>query len=317
MTRELLLCGSRVTLLEDPSQRAATAVAAGLLQLAGGRISSAHLQLRRACWDAYPAFLESLGLELSPGRHVRLAKSFSSAEGFASTLRGLDIDVHTLSATEFQEQGLTLHGLSYRGAVMMEAGRVEPDVLMEVLERELERLGCERAECRVVRLERHGVVDAQERLWRGDAVVLACGAGMPELWSPEWSFRLEPGEVCVFEGEATCGLSVEAPWSGQLLVPNGSGWRSVAGAESLLGFSGRVLWRAAAVRAFAPDGLPIAGQVREGVYVLGGLGRNGLLTAPLLAQALVKNLNHEPTPDWFKNFAPDRSRIGERRVWSP
>jgi tRNA 5-methylaminomethyl-2-thiouridine biosynthesis bifunctional protein len=52
----------------------------------------------------------------------------------------------------------------------------------------------------------------------------------------------------------------------------------------------------AGVRATIPDHLPLAGQLSNGIWVLGGLGARGLLFAPLLADHLAANLCHEPSP---------------------
>ncbi|MDZ7867679.1 MAG: bifunctional tRNA (5-methylaminomethyl-2-thiouridine)(34)-methyltransferase MnmD/FAD-dependent 5-carboxymethylaminomethyl-2-thiouridine(34) oxidoreductase MnmC [Rheinheimera sp.] len=48
------------------------------------------------------------------------------------------------------------------------------------------------------------------------------------------------------------------------------------------------------LRATVPDHLPIAGEVTEGLYVLGGLGARGLLFAPLLAEQLAADLCQQP-----------------------
>ena len=50
------------------------------------------------------------------------------------------------------------------------------------------------------------------------------------------------------------------------------------------------------LRATVPDHLPIAGEVAEDLYVLGGLGARGLLFAPLLAEHLAAGLCQQPLP---------------------
>ena len=52
----------------------------------------------------------------------------------------------------------------------------------------------------------------------------------------------------------------------------------------------------AGVRATIPDHLPLAGQVTDNMWVLGGLGARGLLFAPLLAEHLAAMLCGEPAP---------------------
>ncbi len=52
----------------------------------------------------------------------------------------------------------------------------------------------------------------------------------------------------------------------------------------------------AGVRATIPDHLPLAGQLANQMWLLGGLGARGLLFAPLLAEHLAAALCGEPTP---------------------
>lgn len=52
----------------------------------------------------------------------------------------------------------------------------------------------------------------------------------------------------------------------------------------------------AGVRVTVPDHLPLAGELRAGLFVLGGLGARGLLFAPILAEQLAAQLCAEPLP---------------------
>ncbi len=52
----------------------------------------------------------------------------------------------------------------------------------------------------------------------------------------------------------------------------------------------------AAFRTMAPDHLPVAGELLDNCYVLGGLGARGLLFAPLLAEMIAAQLCNEPEP---------------------
>jgi len=52
----------------------------------------------------------------------------------------------------------------------------------------------------------------------------------------------------------------------------------------------------AGVRATIPDHLPLAGQLQDGSWLLGGLGARGLLFAPLLAEHIAAALCGEPCP---------------------
>ncbi|MEW6016881.1 MAG: tRNA (5-methylaminomethyl-2-thiouridine)(34)-methyltransferase MnmD [Pseudomonadota bacterium] len=63
-------------------------------------------------------------------------------------------------------------------------------------------------------------------------------------------------------------------------------------AASLAGpFSGR-----ASVRAVTPDRLPVAGEIAQGLWVLGGLGSRGFCLAPLLAEHVAAGLTGAPSP---------------------
>lgn len=52
----------------------------------------------------------------------------------------------------------------------------------------------------------------------------------------------------------------------------------------------------AAVRATTPDRLPVCGDLRPGLFVLGGLGSRGFSFAPLLAEHLASRIGGAPSP---------------------
>lgn len=67
----------------------------------------------------------------------------------------------------------------------------------------------------------------------------------------------------------------------------------------------------AATRATTPDRLPWAGQMEEGLYVLGGLGSRGFCLAPLLAEHIAAQVLERPSPvpaAMARRFAPSRLR---------
>lgn len=291
-------------------------MAAGLLQVAGGRISRNHLELRQASWQFYPGFLQSLGLEFERRTHVRLARSLASAEGFVAALRGTGLAAETTTCAALRESGLSLSEQAGEAASLLEVGTVDPFGLLQSLSGELRELGVGWHHQRVERIERTNVIDSNGEVWLGDAVVLACGAGLARLWTPGWDFRLEPGEVSEYRGDHSVVCSLEAPWLGQLWIPCSTGWRSVGNASDLLGFRGQEVWRESATRIFTPDGLPLIGAIADGVYVLGALGRNGLLTAPFLAQTLAGQIVTGDAPSWLSLFSPERACVGRRRPWS-
>ena len=56
-------------------------------------------------------------------------------------------------------------------------------------------------------------------------------------------------------------------------------------------------WQArTAVRVTTKDTLPISGQIKDGLYVMSGLGARGFMMAPLLGEALVCQALSEPSP---------------------
>lgn len=290
-------------------------MAAGLLQLVGGRISRRHLELRRACWQYYPSFLESLGLPFSTLLLLRLARKLESARGFASTLRGLGVESRVCARQELEEEFAIRLDDAVASAALMEVGAVRPGALLSRLKEDLEQAGARFYYRRVMAVGEGYLYDQTGQRWSGRAAVLACGAGLSELWRPGWSLRLEPGEGAEYRATHRPECAVEAPWLGQLFVPQEGGWRS-HGELSVMALSGRRRWRAEAVRAFAPDGLPMAGQMGPRTYLLGGLGRNGLLTAPYLAKELARSLASGQLSLALEPFDPLRPRIGDKRDWS-
>jgi len=67
------------------------------------------------------------------------------------------------------------------------------------------------------------------------------------------------------------------------------------------------------IRATTPDRLPVAGAVSTSVYVLGGLGSRGMITAPLLAEAIATDICAEASPlDAAMRRAVDPFRFSRR-----
>ncbi|MGB1036633.1 MAG: FAD-dependent oxidoreductase, partial [Candidatus Puniceispirillales bacterium] len=67
------------------------------------------------------------------------------------------------------------------------------------------------------------------------------------------------------------------------------------------------------LRATTPDRQPIAGAIGKSLYVLGGLGSRGMVTAPLLAEALAAEICGEASPlDFAMRRAVDPYRFSRR-----
>jgi len=213
---------------------------------------------------------------------------------------------------------------------MVSAGRFEPQRLISTL---LGEKACLSA--RVARIDPTSdglslVDDQGHRLDEVAHVFLAAGAGLSAFHD---DIELSAGQLAVFDGEApdrsvswghyACragsGVLVGATHvRGEHVLPDDeaeAGFRA-AMAERLPGVAlGPVKERWGAVRAATPDRLPILGQVRPGVSVLGGLGSRGFAHAPLLADALVSELTGGGAvleQAGLETLAP--SRFAERRA---
>jgi tRNA 5-methylaminomethyl-2-thiouridine biosynthesis bifunctional protein len=67
------------------------------------------------------------------------------------------------------------------------------------------------------------------------------------------------------------------------------------------------------VRATTPDRQPMAGELGKGLYILGGLGSRGMVTAPILAEALAADMCGEASPlDTGMRRAVDPFRFSRR-----
>ncbi len=64
------------------------------------------------------------------------------------------------------------------------------------------------------------------------------------------------------------------------------------------------LW--SGLRPASPDGAPLLGWLSPRVAIAAGHHRNGILLAPVTADAMAALLLGEPPPDWLPDFAPDR-----------
>jgi len=60
--------------------------------------------------------------------------------------------------------------------------------------------------------------------------------------------------------------------------------------------AGKVLGGRTALRATIRDYIPLAGAWDHGLYVLGGLGSRGFMTAPLLADLIADQISGVPLP---------------------
>lgn len=154
-------------------------------------------------------------------------------------------------------------------------------------------------------------------LIEADVVVLAAGWGLAGL-APQLPLTPVAGQADWVEGVATPPVA----WGGYA-VPTGAGLlfgathargqtetqptaaATEANLETLAarlpGLAARVQAAAsrqsrAAVRATTPDRLPLAGEIKPGLFVLGGLGSRGFCAAPLLAEHVAALAAGAPSP---------------------
>lgn len=160
----------------------------------------------------------------------------------------------------------------------------------------------------------------------GDVVIVAAGA-----WSAtiDNGLAVSPlvGQMIAYEGAPPLGDVIFTP--GAYLVPRGD--RLLVGATSeARGFDATVTesgvrsLRAAAeravpalaratvvdawagVRPMSPDGAPLLGWTSERMLVATGHSRNGILLAPITADAIAELALGGGAPEWLSSFAPQR-----------
>jgi tRNA 5-methylaminomethyl-2-thiouridine biosynthesis bifunctional protein len=154
-------------------------------------------------------------------------------------------------------------------------------------------------------------------LAEADAVCLASGAGLSELW-PEAPILPVRGQL----SWAAAAASPAAAWGAYVAPAPGGGvvfgathdrrvldaaWRAEDDARNLAALGARLPALArrlaegavngrAAIRATTPDRLPLAGEIGPGLYVLGGFGSRGFALAPSLAEHLAALFLGAPSP---------------------
>ncbi len=78
-------------------------------------------------------------------------------------------------------------------------------------------------------------------------------------------------------------------------------------APSLVNFKISEKW--AGLRPFAPDGLPILGEIAENLFIATAHYRNGILLTPITAKILAEKIAEDKNSDYFKNFSPNRFQV--------
>lgn len=301
--------------LVDDGTNSASAAAAGMiapaseavLDAADAAFATALLRARER-WDAWS---ERVGLELDR--------------------RGA---LHVAKAAELERRLLAAHTLGFRAVRRPDGLHLADDALLAPA-RALAVLRKRLRDARVTLRSGRAVV-AQERLaidgrpLEGE-VVVAAGWGAAALAGAVPELReLRPikGQLLHFPGVGEPGPVIRAP--DVYLAPQPDGW--IAGATMEPGRAdldvdpaalARLQAAAAAlrpelvgargapavgVRAASPDGRPLVGRSRSGVWLTTGMRRNGWLLAPLVAEGIAAYLGGADA---------DAALAGQAGAWDP
>lgn len=281
---ELGARGAAVTVLDDGGL-SASAVAAGMLAPAFEAVLdpavAGRAPLLRQARDLWTAFEPRFGVEIA-----RDGAEWRGPNGVAMAAR--------LRAAGFEAEIRADH------AFTPDDWRLDARDALKVLGR---APGTRSRTARVVRVEPGGVVLASGERLAAAAVVVASGwrppiAGLPVSPikgqavrvfgpSPPRTLRAPGVYVAPARDGAVVGATMEAGLSdsdidaGQvqaLIARARAVWPEIGQAERLEPVAG--------VRGATPDGLPLAGRARSGLFVALGPRRNGWLLAPLVARVV-------------------------------
>lgn len=286
----------------------------------------------RALWPAWAEALEEQsGVALGYRRCGLLRVAFAEDElaGLAEIRawqQAAGLELLTLSgdevrALEPQLSPAVLQGLYFPGDGVVDAQRL-PAALAAAAERAGARL-VQGGEVTGLVLEGERVAGVRTRgmTLRGDRVVLCAGAWTSQVPGVAGLPPVEPvrGQLAVVQGRPR-GLGRVVFGGGGYLVPRADGRVLIGSTMERAGFDKSVtlgglghlcgvglrllpaLAEAAVVQQWAglrpatPDGLPVIGPCGpEGLYVLSGHFRNGVLLTPISARLMAQRLLGEPT----------------------
>lgn len=343
--------GYRVTVFDPDPARGASWVAGGMLapvtEAWPGEedvLTLGEESLRR--WPRFAGDLRAEGLDPGLSLTGTVVAAFDHAD--AETLDILARYLHELGREATLVSGRELRRTEPGVAGAVRAGLLVPGDLavdnrrlLGALLMAARRYGARFVSERAVELGPNTVVTASMS-HRVDAVVLAAGA---------WSSRLHPalaGHVRPLKGEilrlrARRGSlpppvrTVRAMVEGRpiYLVPRDGGELVLGATQYEAGYDTTVTARGvrellegaerifpsvaeyeltevnAGLRAGSDDNLPYLGQLDDGVYAATGHHRNGLLLAPVTADAVLAWLADEPSPPGAASADPGRTRSEE------
>ena len=228
-------------------------------------------------------------------------------------------------------------GLRMRDALALHAAPVLADWLdgVDVLQETVADVVLKDGRRRLTRADGSLIMEA-------DIVVVAAGWGVAALL-PDLALSPVAGQADVVEGIEGAG---PVAWGGYA-VPTGEGLlfgathdrgvvtpepSDAARARNLATVAARLpellarmetagqVRSRTAVRATTPDRLPLAGQVEDGLFVLGGMGSRGFCASPLLAEHVVALAVGAPSPlarDLADRVAPSRLSVAKPLAPAP
>ncbi len=333
--------GHRVTLYDPDPGRGASWLAGGMLAPVTETWPGEEdvLALGEASLARWPSFAEELKAEgVDPGLspHGTLVAALDSADAgnlemLAGYLTEIGRDVEQLTGREVRRAEPGLSGSVRSGLFVPGDLAVDNRRLLNAL----------RNVC-----GRHGVE------FRAETVTDLSGLGDVVLSAGAWTGRLHPGladavrplkgEILRLRPRRGClpppRRTVRAMVEGRpvYLVPRDDGELVLGATQYEAGFDETVVARgvrellegaervfpgiaeyelveiAAGLRAASIDTLPYIGELGKGVFAATGHHRNGLLMAPVTADAVVAWLDGEPMPDEIAAASPARLRSRER-----
>lgn len=344
--------GHRVTVFDPrPARGGASWVAGGMLAPVAeawpGEEAALELgeeSLRR--WPAFAGELRAQGFDCGLSSHGTVVAAFDHADAeqldiLARYLTGIGRQATLVTGRELRrvEPGLgsVRSGLLVPGDVFVDNRRLLRSLLSAARER-----GAEFVAEVAVKLTGDTVATASG-VRRFDAVVLSAGAYSGRL-HPELATAVRPLKGEILRLRARRGTlppprhTVRAVVEGRpvYLVPRDDSSLVVGATQYEAGFDTGVRARGvrelieaaervfpsvteyelsettAGLRAGSDDNVPYLGPLRDGVYAATGHHRNGLLLAPVTADAVLAWLSGGPAPEGTEKARPDRNTSEER-----
>ena len=321
--------GARCVLIDpSPIGENASGIAAGMLapafESALDPASRGGFELLREARDLWPSMVGEGLLHRAGAIWIGDERSLRLTEG---ALRREGAVAERLSTTEARSLAPMLRAV--QGAVFTpEDWRLETGAALRLLETRFYQAGGELLRARVHDVEPFAASTANGRL-EADAVIL-CAGWESRAWSavaPELA-SLEPvkGERVRFPSAPLEGApiirtaagyvspSAEGAVAGATMISGVADRRTTRASDAFAGLARELFPRlehapyeaAAGVRAATPDGLPLVGRSRSGLWLSTGFRRNGWTLAPLAARLIAATLAGADPGRWAEALRPDR-----------